>query len=196
MAARQPAAPVRVEETIKKSRFIGILTPVPTEAAFKAELAARWAEHPHASHICYAYRIQSDSGLVLRFADDNEPAGTAGKPIFQHLEGNDLVNTALLVVRYFGGVKLGAGGLVRAYGGTARAAIEAATLVPYKEYTTLRLSLPYARLAELEYQLGKWDAAIVDRAFAADVCLAIRIEKSILADLQPLLATFGGLHHS
>ena len=85
-------------------------------------------EHPNASHIAYAYRIKTDHGLIYRFHDAGEPTGTAGKPIFQHIEGKELINLLIAVIRYFGGVKLGAGGLTRAYGNTAKQVIEAAEI--------------------------------------------------------------------
>lgn len=113
---------IATEQVIKKSRFRAVAIPVDSEAAVKAALA----EHsdPSANHNCYAWRI----GNIYRFSDDGEPSGTAGKPIFQVMEGRQLDRTLVIVTRWFGGVLLGAGGLVRAYGGTAAACLREAEL--------------------------------------------------------------------
>ena len=101
------------EEEIQKSRFIAKAAPVASEEEALAFLAEN--REPEATHNGYAYKI----GLLYRFSDDGEPSGTAGKPILHAIEAQGLDRVAVLVVRYFGGVKLGAGGLVRAYGGVA-----------------------------------------------------------------------------
>jgi uncharacterized YigZ family protein len=102
------------EELIKKSRFIGHISPCSSEQDALLFIRQLYQQHPNASHIVYAYRVQSPDGLICRFNDAGEPSGTAGKPIFQHLEGKQLINLVVAVIRYFGGVKLGAGGLTRA----------------------------------------------------------------------------------
>lgn len=177
-----------VEEIIKKSRFIGIIAPCQTEREALLLLQGLHQRHPNASHIVFAYRIQSAEGLICRFHDAGEPSGTAGKPIFQHLEGKQLINLVVVVIRYYGGVKLGAGGLTRAYGNLAKQAIDAAELIDYIEYVEHTLSLDYSRLQALEYQLKKWDACIVDQDFSDTVRLRIRLPKQNL----PALVGFGG----
>lgn len=134
-------------------------------------------QHPNASHIVYAYRIQSAGGLICRFHDAGEPSGTAGKPIFQHLEGKQLINLIVVVIRYFGGVKLGAGGLTRAYGNIAKQAIESAEIVDYIEMVNLQLTLDYNQLQMLEYQLKKLEGEVVKQDFAEQVCTQIKIPK-------------------
>jgi putative IMPACT (imprinted ancient) family translation regulator len=99
-----------IEDTIKKSRFIGIILPCSDENDVLINLKQLYQQYPDASHIAYAYRVKTDGGIIYRFHDAGEPTGTAGKPIFQHLDGKDLVNCLVAVIRYFGGVKLGAGG--------------------------------------------------------------------------------------
>ena len=131
------------EEVIKKSRFIGFVIPCENEQDVFRELKTLQIQHPHANHIVYAYRFKTDNGIVYRFHDAAEPTGTAGKPIFQHLEGKNIVNVLAVVVRYFGGVKLGAGGLTRAYGNTAKQAIDSASLEPYIEMAVLHFTLDY-----------------------------------------------------
>ena len=175
------------EELIKKSRFIGLITPCQSEQQALNWLRQLHEQHPNASHIVYAYRIQSEDGLICRFHDAGEPSGTAGKPIFQHLEGKQLINLCLAVIRYFGGVKLGAGGLTRAYSNTAKYVIEAADLIDYIEYAELGIELSYAQLQGLEYQLKKLDGTIISQEFADLIKLRLRLPKQNLSQLQAYL---------
>jgi uncharacterized YigZ family protein len=175
------------EELIKKSRFIGLIMPCQNEQEALLWLRQLHQQHPNASHIVYAYRIQSADGLICRFHDAGEPSGTAGKPIFQHLEGKQLINLCLAVIRYFGGVKLGAGGLTRAYSNTAKYVIEAADLVDYIELTELNLELAYSQLQGLEYQLKKLEGSIVSQQFADQIKVRIQLPKHNLQQLQAYL---------
>ncbi|MBD9358207.1 IMPACT family protein [Methylomonas albis] len=176
-----------VEEIIKKSRFIGIISPCQTERDALLLLKDLQQRYADASHIVYAYRIQSADGLVCRFHDADEPSGTAGKPIFQHLEGKQLINLVVAVIRYFGGVKLGAGGLTRAYSNAAKQVIEAADIIDYIEFVELTLSLDYHRLQALEYQLKKWDGNIIGQDFSDSVRLTVKLPKSNLPALSAFL---------
>ena len=153
-----------IEETIKKSRFIGVITPCQSEAEVIEHLQKLHHLHPNASHIAFGYRIKTEKGFVSRFHDAGEPGGTAGKPIYQYLEGKDLINVLIAVIRYFGGVKLGAGGLTRAYGNSAKKAMEAAEIMEYVEYETIRLKLNYNQLQSFEYHLKKLDGKIIQLA--------------------------------
>lgn len=172
-----------IEELIKKSRFIGIILPCADEISALRFIHNLHHEHPHASHIVYAYRILTPDGLVCRFHDAGEPSGTAGKPIFQHLEGKDLINVAVIVIRYFGGIKLGAGGLTRAYSNTASAVIEQAEPVAYIVQVKLRLTLDYQQLQECEYHLKKHGANILEQDFAEQVRLCISVPQPEVAVL-------------
>ncbi|WP_020483538.1 IMPACT family protein [Methylomonas sp. MK1] len=176
-----------VEEIIKKSRFIGVISPCQTEREALLLLKDLHQRFPDASHIVYAYRIQSPDGLICRFHDAGEPSGTAGKPIFQHLEGKQLINLVVAVIRYFGGVKLGAGGLTRAYGNVAKQVIEAADIVEYIEFVELTLTLDYHRLQALEYQLKKLDGSIIGQDFSDSVRLSVKLPKSNLPALRAFL---------
>ena len=180
-------SPCDYEEIIKKSRFIGMISPCASERDALVFLKTLHEQHPTASHIVYAYRIQTPDGLVCRFHDAGEPSGTAGKPIFQHLEGKQLINLVVAVIRYFGGVKLGAGGLTRAYGNVAREGIEKAEIVDYIEMTNLQLILEYNQLQMLEYQLKKLDGEILKQDFSDHVRNLIKIPK---ANLEALMLHF------
>ncbi len=165
------------EEIIKKSRFIGVISPCQSERDALLLLKSLHELHPNASHIVYAYRIQSADSLVCRFHDAGEPSGTAGKPIFQHLEGKQLINLVVAVIRYFGGVKLGAGGLTRAYGNIAKQTIEAAEIIDYIETVELHLILDYSQLQSLEYHLKKLDGEIINQEFSDQVRTHIKLPK-------------------
>jgi len=167
-----------IEDILKKSRFIGILTPCLSESEAQQTIKQAHADYPDASHIVYAYRIKTDSGLTYRFHDAGEPTGTAGKPIFQQLDGKDLVNALLLVIRYFGGIKLGAGGLTRAYANTAKHVIEAATLYPYIEWVSLPITLDYNQMQAFEYAIKKLDGRIVEQDFAEQIKLLVQVPKA------------------
>ncbi len=165
----------RVEEIIKKSRFIGIIAPCSNEKELIEVLSRLRADYPAASHIAFAYRLNSPKGIVSRFFDAGEPSGTAGKPIFQHLEGKDLINVLLAVVRYFSGIKLGAGGLTRAYGGTAKKVIDGSSIVPYVEYRNIALQIEYNQLQPLDYQLKQLQGEIVKQTFSDKVEVVARL---------------------
>ena len=182
LAARQ------TEELIKKSRFIGVISPCGSEREALRLLSRLHQQHPNASHIVYAYRIQSPDGLVCRFHDAGEPSGTAGKPIFQHLEGKQLVNLLLVVIRYFGGVKLGAGGLTRAYGNLAKQVIACADIADYIEFIELQLTLDYSQLQALEYQLKKLDGIIIGQDFSDNVRVRVKIPKQNADALAAIFA--------
>ena len=129
------------ELTVSKSRFLGYCLPVDCETAAQQEIARLRKAHDEARHCCYAYRLV-ESGIV-RSSDDGEPSGTAGAPILNVLNGAGVENTLIAVVRYFGGVLLGTGGLVRAYGRAASEAIEAAKIARMRVCQRLRVTLIY-----------------------------------------------------
>src|SRR5690554_203537 len=127
---RSVAKRTRVEIVIKKSRFIADITPARDEEETEAFLAAVKEEFPTATHHCYAY-ITGYPGRIVRMNDDGEPSGTAGRPILEVIEREGLTNTMIVVTRYFGGILLGAAGLVRAYARSASEAVAAAGIVTY-----------------------------------------------------------------
>lgn len=172
------------EELIKKSRFIGAIFPCENEAAVLQALKTLHSTHPHANHIAFAYRLKTDNGMVYRFHDAGEPTGTAGKPIFQHLEGKDVVNVLVAVIRYFGGVKLGAGGLTRAYGHAAKQVIESANLQPYIEMAMLKFTLDYDQFQLFEYALKKADGQIAVQDFGAQIQLTVKLPAEKAIELQ------------
>ena len=172
------------EESIKKSRFISVIFPCTSDQVVLPQLKTLHAEHPHASHIAFAYRIKTHEGIIYRFHDAGEPTGTAGKPIFQYIEGKDIINVLIVVIRYFGGVKLGAGGLTRAYGHMAKQVIEISTLQPYVEMTTLQFTLDYERFQPFDYALKKVNGQIIEQVFAGQIHLIVTLPAEKQRDLE------------
>ncbi len=173
-----------LEEVIKKSRFIGVITPCVNEQDVLVNLKQLHEAHPNASHIVYAYQLKTEHGLIYRFHDAGEPSGTAGKPIFQHLAGKQLVNLLIAVVRYFGGIKLGAGGLTRAYSHIAKQVIETADIYPYIDWVTVRLTLDYKQMQPLDYLLKKLDGDIIEHDFAEHITLLVKLPEAHVESLR------------
>jgi uncharacterized YigZ family protein len=134
------ASPAHVELVIKKSRFIACVQPMPDRAGAQQVVASLRAEHPGAAHVCWALLAGGQSAAV----DDGEPSGTAGRPMLDVLRHQDLEGVLATVVRYFGGVKLGAGGLVRAYTDSVAQALLLAQKVPIIKLQAMRCTAPYA----------------------------------------------------
>ncbi|MGB3812667.1 MAG: YigZ family protein [Shinella sp.] len=144
------------EQEIRKSRFRAIACPVDSEAEAKARLAA--VSEVSANHNCWAWRI----GQAYRFSDDGEPSGTAGKPILQAIDGQALDRTLVVVTRWFGGILLGSGGLMRAYGGTAALCLRAAEKTEHVERIALTVSLGFSDLALVKARLGSVAGLVLD----------------------------------
>ncbi len=176
------------EDMIKKSRFISVILPCASADLVLPLLKTLHTEHAQANHIAYAYRIKTNTGIIYRFHDAGEPTGTAGKPIFQYLEGKDVINVLVVVIRYFGGVKLGAGGLTRAYGQMAKQVIEASTLHPYIEMTTVHFNLDYDKFQSFEYALKKLNGHIVEQDFAGQIHLTVTLPLEKQSDLESVFS--------
>jgi uncharacterized YigZ family protein len=156
------AAPFRHEEEIKKSRFIAHAAPVTTPADALAFFQS--VGDPGATHNCWAYRI----GDAYRFNDDGEPGGTAGRPILAAIDGQGCDRVAVVVTRWYGGIKLGAGGLVRAYGGSAAECLRLAPRVPIIATGQLTLHVDFADLALVTARIRELDGTIDEEHFLAD----------------------------
>jgi uncharacterized YigZ family protein len=143
------AHPVHSELVIKKSRFIGCVQAVPDRAAAQAVVAQLRVEHPAATHVCWAFLAGGQSAAN----DDGEPGGTAGRPMLEVLRRQDLEGVLATVVRYFGGVKLGAGGLLRAYTDAVAQALLSAEKVPLQKMQVLRCAVPYSLEGTLRREL-------------------------------------------
>jgi uncharacterized YigZ family protein len=143
----------RAELEIKRSRFLAAAAPVSDETAARALITGERARHPEANHHTFAYRLGTD-GVISRFSDDGEPGGTAGRPMMEVLLREELVDVAVVVTRYFGGILLGSGGLTRAYGQAAAQAIHAAGARRMRPHTLMRAVVTYAQAGALEQALA------------------------------------------
>ena len=165
------SAPAHSDLTIKKSRFIGCVQPMPDRASAQAHVDALWQQHPGAAHICWALLAGGQSAAV----DDGEPGGTAGRPMLDVLRHHDLEGVQATVVRYFGGVKLGAGGLVRAYTDCVAQALLGASKVPLQRMTTLHCLVPYALEGLLRREIEAAGAQLLEVQHASLVTLQLRL---------------------
>ena len=157
---------VNTQVEVKKSKFISFLVPIDRFKKLYQELRDT---HPKANHIVWAYRkLNSYKQIVENSSDDGEPKGAAGVPTLNALRGANLINCAILTVRYFGGIKLGVGGMARAYSLSANEAIKSATLLPYKELIDHTIEVEYNRQRELEYNLKKLEIEKIEREFLND----------------------------
>ena len=152
------SAPVHSELLIKKSRFIGCVEPCAGREAAQARVAELRVQHPTASHVCWALMAGGHSAAN----DDGEPGGTAGRPMLEVLRHQDLEGALATVVRYYGGIQLGAGGLVRAYTDAVAQALLQAEKVPVIRHTTVRCVLPYALEGWLRRELEAHSAQLVE----------------------------------
>jgi len=176
---------------IKKSHFIGAIMPCSSEREALLHLRQLASEHPNANHLAFAWRIRQGDGFINeRCHDAGEPSGTAGRPILAPLEGNSLINAVVGVIRYFGGVKLGTGGLARAYGTAAKLAIDGAELFPWVEHVTVEMDLEYSQLQLLEYHLKKVRGSIIDQAFTDRVQVRVNLPLSEKEGLLQLFSEY------
>jgi uncharacterized YigZ family protein len=172
------------EQIIKKSRFLAIALPIATEEEAKAAIAAH--AEAGANHNCWAWRI----GAAYRFSDDGEPSGTAGKPILAAIDGQSLTNIVVIVTRWFGGILLGSGGLVRAYGSTAAACVRSAPTVELKPSVEGLVRLDFSDLARVKARLQAIaDLGIAEEQFTATGAdLVLRVPEAEVETVSRLIS--------
>ena len=169
------------EITIKNSKFIGVIIPIESINDVKNNLNKIKEEYKNATHYCYAFKLINDKG----FSDDREPNKTAGIPILNVIEGNDLVNVLVVVIRYFGGIKLGPGGLIRAYSNTTKEVINKSTIVDLINGFYLSITFPYSLEKEINYILR--NSLIKDKIYKEDCTYIIEVTKDVLDNLKPIV---------
>ncbi len=174
----------QADQTINKSRFIARAMRCENERELALFLRQFASEHQTAGHLAYAFRMKTAEGIVARFSDAGEPAGTAGKPIMQMLDGQNYVNCCVAVVRYYGGINLGTGGLVRAYGGTAKQAMEQAGSMPFVEMVQVKISTTYKRVDELTREVQKLHGEILDKQFGENVHFLLKVPLAAARQLH------------
>ena len=171
------AAPVHFELVIKKSRFLACVQPMPDRAGAQQVVASLRAQHPTAAHVCWALLAGGQSAAV----DDGEPSGTAGRPMLDVLRHQDLEGVLATVVRYFGGVKLGAGGLVRAYTDSVAQALLQAEKVAIVRKTILRCTAPYPLEGLVRREIEAAGALLLDVTHGNDVSFAFSLPEQAAA---------------
>ncbi|CDZ99059.1 IMPACT family member YigZ [Jeotgalicoccus saudimassiliensis] len=170
------------ETDIKKSRFLSFIKRTESEEEAKAFINEIKKKHKAATHNCSAY-IVGKSALIQKADDDGEPQGTAGVPILEVLKKEELYNVAVVVTRYFGGIKLGAGGLIRAYSQGASSAVEAAGKVIEVPMVPLKVTLDYTFTSKFEHFLGTTDVTIVSQEYTDKVSYLLHIKEEGVDDI-------------
>lgn len=188
-----PAAPVRFEEEIKKSLFITYLTYAPNVEAAKAFVEQIKQQHADARHNCWAFAAgRAEDSMLWGFSDDGEPSGTAGKPILAQLSGSGVGEICAVVTRYYGGIRLGTGGLVKAYGGGVQQALKQLQTIEKKITTKLRLELDYAFMPIAQSLLQQFAAVEVQAQYSEQVVLVVELEVRHVRDFTQMVINKSG----
>ena len=170
---------------IKKSRFITYLHRTESEADAKAFLTAIRRLHPDATHHCYAFII-GEHNEIKRSNDDGEPAGTAGVPMLECLDRNHMQDIIAITVRYFGGIKLGAGGLIRAYSNSVSHALSTAQITKKQWMEKYEIRFSYDLIGRIDYYFREHCLEILDKAYDEEVCYTYLCDHDNSADFQEL----------
>ena len=182
------SSPVKHTLEIKKSQFITWLLPVNDKEQAKDYLSQAKLEYPDARHHCWAYKIgNSANSLTAAMSDDGEPSGTAGKPMLNVLQHKPVSNVMAIVIRYFGGIKLGAGGLVRAYSQAVEQAFAEAELIEIIPTVIKTCSVPFAQEQFVRHQAGQHQSEIVKVNYSNTVELRLEIPETQLNELEQVL---------
>lgn len=176
------------EFTEKKSKFISIACPVTGQPQVQQIIKETRILHPDSRHVVWAY-IVGNSRTVFGYSDDGEPGGTAGRPLFEVLKGSTLTDTLFMVIRYFGGIKLGTGGLVKAYTKAGQDLLE--VVKPYRKIakTQFSLSTAYSYYDQIKILISSLDGEIVNEEFSENIRMDILIPDEAIEDCALQLAT-------
>ncbi|MGY4393276.1 YigZ family protein [Streptomyces sp. TE12347] len=175
------------ESEINRSRFLCSLAPAATEQEAQDFVARIRKEHPTASHNCFAYVVGADAS-VQKASDDGEPGGTAGVPMLQMLMRRDIRYAVAVVTRYYGGVKLGAGGLIRAYGGVVGEALDELGTVTRRRYRLATVTVDHQRAGKIQNDLRSTGRTVVDLRYGADVEIEVALPEADLPAFEAWLA--------
>lgn len=171
------------ELTEKKSRFIATTLPVDSEEEALAFIETVKKKYWDARHNCFAY-VVGERNELARCSDDGEPQGTAGKPMLDVLLGEGIHNIAVVVTRYFGGVLLGTGGLVRAYSGAVKEGIASSVIITKMRGVKLEIGTNYTGLGKIQYLLGQREIKILCSEYTEDVTLTVMVKKEEAAEIE------------
>lgn len=179
----------RAEQSIQRSRFICTLERVRGGAEAQAFVREMNLEFADATHNCWAYVAGAPGSTnVVGLSDDGEPHGTAGRPMLTVLLHSGIGEIAAVVTRYYGGTKLGTGGLVKAYGGTVQLALERLPLIERVEYVNVSISIAYPTITTLQQAIVELGAEVVGEDYGIDVCYRLRVPRSRVGDLAVIVA--------
>jgi len=182
----------RSELRVKKSRFFGLATSITTEREAAEFIHSIQEEFSNATHYCYAFGIGSGARKIIRSNDAGEPANSAGKPILTAVESSGLQNVICVVARYFGGIKLGVGGLIRAYGSTARDCLSNADKVVRVSSTLLQIETPYNNIGAVVNLVARLKGDIVSMDHGEKATAVVLIRNSMVASLEENLKAISG----
>ena len=174
----------------KRSVFICHAKHIKTAEEAEEFIKAKKKEYNDATHNCWAYLL--DGGMVQRYSDDGEPQGTAGMPILDTIRKSGVVDAVVVVTRYFGGILLGAGGLVRAYSHGSKVALDAAGIVTYEKYSVLMLECTYSDYQKYNVLLPQYGAIIDDTSFTDKVIVTFAIKQPRVPDLEGKITEMSG----
>ena len=163
-----PTGPGDAEYVEKRSKFLGKVRPVESEEAARAFIDEMKKKYHDARHNCWCYVLKSG---VMRYSDDGEPQGTAGQPMLDVFNREGVTDAVCVITRYFGGVLLGAGPLLRAYQGTAKLALEAAGISVVRRWVELTIPCGYSLLGKITQEIPVWDGIVADTEYGADVVI-------------------------
>ena len=179
-----------IEFEEKKSKFIGYIKPVSTVEEAEKFIASIREMHPNATHNVPLYRVVEEGQEYFKYNDDGEPTNTAGKPMAEILNILDVYNVAIVATRYFGGIKLGAGGLIRNYAKTAKIAVNEAGIVEYKEKSLFIIDYDYEYTGEVESFLNmykkEFEIEIVEKNYSSRVTMKIKADSEIEEKLNEM----------
>ena len=181
----QPASDGQSEYMEKRSRFIGRVLPVESEEEARAKIEETKRRHYDARHNCWCYFLRDGTA---RYSDDGEPQGTAGQPMLGVFQGGGITNVCCVVTRYFGGVLLGTGGLVRAYSAAAKQALDASGVCEMAQWRQLTLTCAYGQYERVKRLLEDGGAVVEDTDYAADVTLYALLREDVADAFSHTLA--------
>lgn len=177
---------------IKKSQFFGFAYPITSRDELLFHVEQLRERYPDARHVCYGYIIGDPHNTTSAgFDDDGEPNGTAGKPILNVLQHKAIGNCLIAVVRYFGGIKLGAGGLTRAYSGTAQAVVDNMTLAEFVPFRQIIITTDFANESFVRHILGEFNANILTVTYDKNVVLTVEIAEQSILDVTEKIGFYG-----
>jgi uncharacterized YigZ family protein len=181
---RVPAGEAHAEIVVRRSRFIADAVPIHSRDDAESIVRARRASYPDASHVVYAFAFGAEKSVQFGMSDDGEPKGTAGRPVLEILRGTQITDCVVTIVRYFGGTKLGTGGLVRAYGDAARACLSALTTAPKRQTAKVLFVSPYELSGAVRSALAIDGVIEVNEEYGETVRFRVEVDRRVLTRVR------------